>query len=64
MKKTTSVLSRLKVPTKTIVYQVRLDGTTWKQSFKTLEEATEYKSTSIRFKKEGYIAKITTERVS
>ena len=40
MKKTTSVLSRLKVPTKTIVYQVRLDGTTWKQSFKTLEEAT------------------------
>jgi hypothetical protein len=64
MKTTTSLLSRLKVPKKTIVYQVRLDGTTWKQSFKTLEEATEFKSKSIRFKKEGYIVKITTERLS
>jgi len=64
MKTTTSLLSRLKVPKKKIVYQVRLDGTTWKQSFKTLEEATEFKSKSIRFKKEGYIVKITTERLS
>jgi hypothetical protein len=48
---------------KTVIWQVRLEGTHWKQSFKTRSEAREFKSTSIRFK-EGIIVKITTERVS
>jgi hypothetical protein len=48
---------------KTVIWQVRLEGTNWKQSFKTRNEAREFKSTSIRFK-EGIIVKITTERVS
>jgi hypothetical protein len=47
---------------KTVIWQVRLEGTHWKQSFKTRNEARKYKSTNERFK-EGIIVKITTERV-
>ena len=48
---------------KTVIWQVRLEGTHWKQSFKTRKEARKYKSTTERFK-DGIIVKITTERVS
>lgn len=48
----------------TTVWQVRLEGTNWKQSFKTRKEAREFKAASIRFKDRGFIVKITTERVS
>ncbi len=49
---------------KKTIWQVRRDGTTWKQSFKTRQEARDFKAQSWRFKKEGYIVKIVTERVS
>lgn len=49
---------------KTTVWQVRLEGTTWKQSFKTRKEAREFKAASPRFKKDGFLVKIVTERVS
>ncbi len=51
---------------KTIIWQVRRTGTTWKASFNTRKEAREHLKKSWQFKNDNssYIVKITTERVS
>ena len=51
---------------KTVIWQVRRTGTTWKASFKTRKEAREHLKKSWQFKSasDSYIVKITTERVS
>ena len=51
---------------KTVIWQVRKSGTTWKASFKTRKEAREHLKKSWQFKNnsDSYIVKITTERVS
>lgn len=51
---------------KTVIWQVRRTGTTWKASFKTRKEAREHLKKSWQFNSanESYIVKITTERVS
>jgi len=51
---------------KTIIWQVRRTGTTWKASFKTRKEARDHLKKSWQFKNDNssYIVKITTERVS
>jgi hypothetical protein len=51
---------------KTVIWQVRRSGTTWKASFKTRKEAREHLKKSWQFNSanESYIVKITTERVS
>jgi hypothetical protein len=51
---------------KTVIWQVRRSGVTWKASFKTRKEAREHLKKSWQFNSasESYIVKITTERVS
>ena len=51
---------------KTVIWQVRRTGTTWKASFKTRKEAREHLKKSWQFNSasESYIVEITTERVS
>jgi hypothetical protein len=51
---------------KTVIWQVRRSGVTWKASFKTRKEAREHLKKSWQFKSasDSYIVKITTERVS
>jgi hypothetical protein len=51
---------------KTVIWQVRRTGTTWKNSFKTRKEARECLKKNWQFKSDSdsYIVKITTERVS
>ena len=50
---------------KTVIWQVRRSGTTWKASFKTRKEAREHLKKSWQFNSDSnsHIVKITTERV-